>query len=81
MGRDRRDRLDRGHPGPDPRGPRGPARAHPVVEEAEDTVEALPDDGFDDSDSAIGYAPGSWTCPHTPRHPPAPDPATRTSAP
>jgi dTMP kinase len=31
----------------------------PVVEEAEDTVEAAPDDGFDDSDSAIGYVPGS----------------------
>jgi dTMP kinase len=30
----------------------------PVVEEAEDTIEALPDDGFDDSDSAIGYTPG-----------------------
>lgn len=30
----------------------------PVVEEAEDTVEAEPEDGFDDSDSAIGYVPG-----------------------
>ena len=29
----------------------------PVVEEAEDTVEALADDGFDDTDSAIGYTP------------------------
>lgn len=31
----------------------------PVVEEAEDTVAAEPDDGFDDTDSAIGYEPGS----------------------
>ncbi|WP_369824627.1 hypothetical protein [Cellulosimicrobium sp. CUA-896] len=31
----------------------------PVVEEAEDTREAEPDDGFDDSDSAIGYVPGT----------------------
>ena len=30
----------------------------PVVEEAEDTVAAEPDDGFDDTDSAIGYTPG-----------------------
>jgi dTMP kinase len=31
----------------------------PVVVEAEDTVAAQPDDGFDDSDSAIGYASGA----------------------
>lgn len=30
----------------------------PVVEEAEDTIAAEPDDGFDDTDSAIGYTPG-----------------------
>ncbi|MNG41777.1 hypothetical protein D3C84_1311740 [compost metagenome] len=54
----------------------------PVVEEAEDTVEALPDDGFDDSDSAIGYAPDLADLPVTsPVTHPAPGPAERTSAP
>jgi dTMP kinase len=35
----------------------------PVVEEAEDTVAAEPDDGFDDSDSAIGYRPRTGRAP------------------
>ena len=41
----------------------------PVVEEAEDTVAALPDDGFDDTDSAIGYAPGTDLLPGAPARP------------
>ncbi|RXR25048.1 dTMP kinase [Oerskovia turbata] len=54
----------------------------PVVEEAEDTIEALPDDGFDDSDSAIGYAPDLADLPVTrPVTHPAPGPAAGTAAP